>query len=264
MVGKKIIRREKRRVTTKVLTHEDIEDQLEGLERENKREERDLSSVPVHLEFKDIKYIREDVARGNPEEYKGVFPFRELQKRKWWQIWKIFSADEEEDYTKGNNLLLMDNDGGFRIFNNVSVGIFEVKDFEGTDKERSDYIILKPNKLRSYMSPEGVIERWWVCDINNAVALPDEPLYSTKTVGEAIRQAVTDKQKFETTKKKKWWEEYMWVIPAILIVGYFLWYFGLLDGIISSFSGSGATESATTSVAGSNVQNVAGGTVSGG
>ena len=102
----------------------------------------------------------------------------------------------------------------------------------------------------------------WVADINNSVALPDEPIYSSKTVSEAIRTAVTDRRNFENAPKEAWWKRYTWLIPAILIVIYFLWYFGLLDGLLASQTASQTAQPVVETVK-NEAKNVTGGVVSG-
>lgn len=234
------------------LTDEEIEIELEKLEEgEAEVKKDDIKKYPKIQIIKGVKYVRHDFAKKEDmiAEYDGEFPFDKVDKKKaWWKPWTwkglswIFGNDKKNDLKRGNLLVLLDNEMGVRIFENVEPGIFRIKEFEGTPHERENFIILKPNKLRTYQDSEGNLIRCWFGDINNATALPDEANYSAKSVGEAIRTAVTDRREFEMQRKESWWKKYTWLLPAIAILIYFLYYFGILDSLIASFRSSGTTE----------------------
>lgn len=260
-MAKKKVEKKTKKKEEDFLSDEDIEKELKKLEDEGAKK-KEFEKLPEEYEMGGVKYIREDIAFGEPTE-EGKFPFsifKSGKKKKWYNLWGFFGSGNNKG--EGNMLLLMDNEMAIKLYSNVQPGVFRIKEFEGTDYERESYIILKPNKLRTFVDDKGELRRLWIADINNSVALPDEPIYSCKTVSEAIRTAVTDRRNFENAPKEAWWKRYTWLIPAVLIVIYFLWYFGILDNIIASFNSSGAGTQVVETVK-DEARNVTGGVVSG-
>jgi len=233
---------------------------------------------PDKVDIGGVDYIRADV-KENPREVTEKF-LRRVKMPKWYSPtkyvpvgWKGFNAPIIEEFTpQGNLLFLLDNEEGIRIFENVKPGIFRTKQFEGTDNERENFIVLKANKLRTlrfdgWDEGKGVVkeELWkaWIADINNFNAYPDDPLYSSEAVSEAIRRAIADRRAFDEGGKKSSWMNWLkWVAIAAVVgyVGYLVFYqYGLGEtlGIIKP-----AVDTATQG-AGAVVTNVPGGTVSG-
>lgn len=196
-----------------------------------------LEDYPEEKDYNGVKYYREDIMK-NIEELKDELPFKEINRKKKWYnpfSWKKKEPEKQE----GNDLFLMDNEMGIKYYTNVHAGVFQIeKEVNEGEKSRTDGIILKPNKLRTYEDKDGNLRRCWVADINNSVALPDEPIYSAQAVSETIRSAIDSYMDFGNVKKKPWWRDYLWIIPTVLIVLYFMYYFGWLDKIIAMFSDS--------------------------
>jgi len=255
-------------------SREDIERTLNDLGEGQDSVDIDELKYPEIYDMAGIKYIREDVAKGNPQEYKGMFPIgaKSTSKSVWWKPWtygwvkSLLGNNDDDKIIKGNMLLLMDNDNNLSLLKNIQPGIYKAKEINSEGEEITHPIILKPNKLRTFVDIDGNVQKMWVADINNSVALPDEPIYSGKAVGEAIAEASISRRDFESEGyTEPWYKRYMWIVPAVLIVLYFAWYFGLLDSLIASFKGGsgGAVADAGQKVAEEVTKNVTGGSVSG-
>lgn len=227
-----------------------------------------IGDYPDKVDMGGVDYIREDLADKSREITEKFLWRKKKKKVKLWNpfTWHraLFSGKEELFEPKGNLLFLLDNEQGIRIYDKVKSGVFRLKQYEGTQNEREDYIILKPNKLRILRfeeedpTEEGFKKehhwRCWVADINNVTALPQEAMYDTEDVGQLIRRAISDTQSFEKPEKKGKWGKWLKYIAIGLIIAYILylavtkyhigdWFGGIggsAKGVISGLSGGGS------------------------
>lgn len=201
-------------------------------ETEELEEKVNIEDLPITVDVKGIRYVREDYNE-SPKEVTEKF----LQKKEKFN-WKkpktyLTAIQGSKPYEpKGNLALVLDNEGNLIIYDNVKSGIFKIRKNEGTDREYDDYIILRPNKIRNirwwdYNQKEEKLEEenWkaWVLDINSATALPTEPQYDTEQVGQLVRKVATDRKALDDGLKKKLWKNWLWYVAIGLIVIYIIW-----------------------------------------
>lgn len=240
---------------------------------ETENEEFKGKDYPESVEIKGINYIREDI-KENPQEITEKFLNRKLS-FKWWNVltWDLFNKPRIFK-PRGNLLFLLDNENNIKIYENVKSGVFRIKLNEGTDNEKENFLILKPNKLRAlrffdWDGQQGVLNedfwRCWVHDINSPTSYPHEPMYDTEQVGEAIRKAVTDRRTFDEGKKKGFGGNWLFWIMIALIVSYAVYLIGVKYGGFAKLQGMFPKEAVavTTTTLKNMVTNVPGGTLSG-
>jgi hypothetical protein len=254
-------------------------------EREERQREEDQykklgereGDYPEKIDVGGVDYVRADV-KDNPKEVTERF-LKKVKRPKWYNPksyvpigWKgFFAPDIMEFKPKGNLLFLLDNEEGIRIFENVKPGVFRTKQYEGTTNERENFIILKANKLRTIRF-DGVDEKtgeekedlWkcWVADINNFNAYPDDPLYSSEAVSEAIRRAIADRRAFDEGKKKGGIGAWLKYIAIGLVVVYVIYLIGVKYGAFEKLGLIKPAVDAMAQNSGATITNVPGGTVS--
>lgn len=208
------------------------------------RSDGNIKNYPDKVEIKGIPYIREDV-HNNPREITEKF----LERRKKRSIvdprrWVGYKYGPMEKFEpKGNLLFLMDNENGIKIYDNVKAGIFRTKENEGTDNEKENYLVLKPNKLRvikwedyDERTDEIKEDMWraWIHEVNSVTSYPVEPMYDTEEVGQAIRKAVADRKAFDEGQKKGRFGNWLFWIAVALGVGYGIYLVGFKWGVFES------------------------------
>lgn len=223
---------------------------------------KDNIDYPDKIDMGGVYYVREDrvpeMIAEMPQEVRENF-LKRKKKGKWWKPWSWNVFGREEEFGRdGNFLFLLDNEGNMKIYENVPTGIFKIKEFEGTDRETEKFLVLKPNKLRTITfekedkktgKEKEYYLKGWVADINNPVALPEDPKYDCEEVGTIVRKAVSGTADFYDAKKKGAWNWLKWV--TIGLVAIYVIYLGITKYHIGDWFDFGSAKNIASNVIGS-------------